>query len=119
MSNTATAKRAIRAEATKRIARAVSVGTAPKQKARAKAPALPAFTPYVAPVEPTTFLQGQWPLLALRRCQCRYSTGRDAKRSALFCGEPSPISPGKSHGSWCETHRSVVFQGGRIEGERQ
>lgn len=118
MTDTTTAKRLIRAEATKRIPRSVSIGTASKQKACAKAAALPAFTPYVAPVERATYPQGQWPLLALRRCQCRYSTGRDAKGSVLFCGAPSPISSGNPHGSWCEAHRIVVFQGGRIEGER-
>ena len=57
---------------------------------------------------------GLWPISALRDGQCRYACTPDDASSHRFCGAATQVGPGNLHGSWCETHRAVVFGPGTI-----
>jgi hypothetical protein len=71
-----------------------------ERKARIRIKIRPSPSP--AEIVPVLCLDGRSTILDLRANQCRYAIGeRDGQH--IFCGDPS-------FGSWCPTHRNIVFR---------
>lgn len=75
------------------------------------APITRAIPPYA---ERATHAFGAWPLLDLGPGQCRFACTPHAARSHRFCGQPTVVSVGDPHGSWCCEHSKLVFSGERF-----